>query len=338
MDIRKKHSCGIIGKKKNTEDKIMYQVWKLFLSPGQIAMLGIIVIFGLTFLVLKHPFSFLPSDHGREFAVNGGLSRGKIRGVGLVLVACFLIGGILFVPFHTEYLVYAILLICIMMSGYLDDASEHPWSDYKKGAIDLIISIVTILTFVNYNSTTILIGTAEVVIPKPVYIILGIVLLWISINVTNCSDGVDGLCASLCCVVIFSFSAIFGKQLGDLTVANYLFVSVLLAYLYFNTSPSSMLMGDAGSRALGFYLAVLSMKSGHPFVFLLLAGVLIVDGGIGLVKIFLKRFFKISILKNTRTPLHDHVRLKYQWSDSQVVIRFCICQVLLAIAAALIVL
>ena len=303
----------------------MYQVWSNFLNPGQIAMLGIVVTFLLTFLALKHPFSFLPSDHGREFAVNGGLSRGKLRGVGLVIVICFLIGSVLF------------LLVCIMLSGYLDDASETPWSDYKKGAIDLVISIVTVITFVNYNSTTICFGSMSLTIPKVVYIILGIILIWISINVTNCSDGVDGLCASLSCVVIFAFSMIFHDVLGSFTVANYLFVAALLAYLYFNTSPSSMLMGDAGSRALGFYIAILAMQSRHPFLYLLMAGVMIVDGGIGLVKVFLLRFLKIAILKNTRTPLHDHVRLKYKWSDSQVVIRFVILQILLAVIAYLIV-
>ena len=303
----------------------MYQVWSNFLNPGQIAMLGIVVTFLLTFLALKHPFSFLPSDHGREFAVNGGLSRGKLRGVGLVIVICFLIGSVLF------------LLVCIMLSGYLDDASETPWGDYKRGAIDLVISIVTVITFVNYNSTTIYFGSMSLTIPKVVYIILGIILIWISINVTNCSDGVDGLCASLSCVVIFAFSMIFHDVLENFTVANYLFVAALLAYLYFNTSPSSMLMGDAGSRALGFYIAILAMQSRHPFLYLLMAGVMIVDGGIGLVKVFLLRFLKIAILKNTRTPLHDHVRLKYKWSDSQVVIRFVILQILLAVIAYLIV-
>ena len=130
---------------------------------------------------------------------------------------------------------------------------------------------------------------------------------------------------------------IFHDVLGSFTVANYLFVAALLAYLYFNTSPSSMLMGDAGSRALGFYIAILAMQSRHPFLYLLMAGVMIVDGGIGLVKVFLLRFLKIAILKNTRTPLHDHVRLKYKWSDSQVVIRFVILQILLAVIAYLIV-
>ena len=94
-----------------------------------------------------------------------------------------------------------------------------------------------------------------------------------------------------------------------------------------------MLMGDAGSRALGFYLAVIAMKSGHPFAYIILALVVIIDGGIGLVKIFLKRFFKISILKNTLTPLHDHVRKNKEWSDTQVVFRFCIYQVVLVAVA-----
>ena len=156
----------------------MYQVWSNFLNPGQIAMLGIVVTFLLTFLALKHPFSFLPSDHGREFAVNGGLSRGKLRGVGLVIVICFLIGSVLFLPLGAEYVIYAILLVCIMLSGYLDDASETPWSDYKKGAIDLVISIVTVITFVNYNSTTIYFGNMSLTIPKVVYIILGIILIF----------------------------------------------------------------------------------------------------------------------------------------------------------------
>ena len=63
-----------------------------------------------------------------------------------------------------------------------------------------------------------------------------------------------------------------------------------------------MLMGDAGSRALGFYIAIIAMKTGHPLAYILLALVLILDGGLGLVKVSLKRFLKISILTNTRTP------------------------------------
>ena len=311
----------------------MYSFLIRFFTPNQILMVGMLVIFGLTFFLLKHPFPFLPSDHGREFAVNGNLSKGKLRGVGLTFVLCFLAGCFLFLPVDREFAIYAIMLFAMMLSGYLDDASDHPWNEYKKGLIDLIIAAVAVGTFLNFNSSVVGIGPWEVEIPKALFFALGVVLFWVSVNVTNCTDGVDGLCASLCSVTLLAFSLLFSGILAEYAMANFVFIAVLFAYLYFNTSPSSMLMGDAGSRALGFYIAVVALKSGHPFLYLLLAGVMLADGGIGLVKVFLKRFLKISILKNTRTPLHDHVRKNCGWSDTQVVVRYVILQVLLAAAA-----
>lgn len=311
----------------------MYYLLRDALSVNQIAMLGMLAAFIITFLALKFPLPFLPMDQGRAFAVNGGLSKGKIRGVGLTFVSVFILCTLLFLPITREYVIYCILLFAMMLSGYLDDASDTPWNDYKKGAIDLVISVMAMWTFVSNNTTTILLGGCRIDIPVPLYFILGVILLWVSANVTNCTDGVDGLCASLCCVVLGGFTVLFSEELGQYGIANLVFLAVLLAYLYFNSMPSSMLMGDAGSRALGFYLAVTAMKTGHPFSYLLLALVVIVDGGIGLVKIFLKRFFKISILKNTRTPLHDHVRKNKGWSDTQVVFRFSIYQILLIMLA-----
>ena len=64
----------------------MYYILNQIMNPNQIAMIGVLVAFNLTFLGLKFPFSFLPVDHGREFAVNGALSKGKTRGVGLTAV------------------------------------------------------------------------------------------------------------------------------------------------------------------------------------------------------------------------------------------------------------
>lgn len=311
----------------------MYKILSNYLSVNQIVMIGIVVAFVITFLALKRPLPFLPSDKGRDYALNGNLSKGKIRGVGLTFVVCFLICSYIFLPVDREYVIYSILLFGVMLSGYLDDASDTPWNEYKKGLIDLILSVITILAFMDFNSTTIYIGTAELIIPKVLYIILGIILFWVAINVTNCSDGVDGLCASVASVVLISFSIIFSQTLGKYAMANFLFVAVLLAYLYFNSSPSSMLMGDAGSRALGFFIAIITIKTGHPFIFILLAGVFLIDGGLGLVKVFLLRFLKIGILKKTLTPIHDHVRKKHHWSDTQVVVRFLIIQTFFSILA-----
>ena len=94
-------------------------------------------------------------------------------------------------------------------------------------------------------------------------------------------------------------------------------------------------MGDAGSRAMGFFIAMLSLKCGHPFAFLLAAIVFIADGSLGILKISLKRFLHIWILKNTLTPLHDHVRKRKVWSDEQVVARWLILQ---CVASALLLL
>lgn len=304
----------------------MYQIMRNVMTPAQISMIGVLAAFILTFLGLKFPFPFLPVDQGRAYAVNGTLSKGKTRGVGLTFVLCFVICTLIFTPFKMEYLIYCILLLAIMLSGYLDDASEKPWSDYKKGLIDLVLSIMAVWTFLSFNSNIVYFGNIEINIPVPLYFVLGVILIWISINVTNCSDGVDGLCANICCVVILSFAVIFYGALENFVSISFMMIGVLLAYLYFNSSPSSMLMGDAGSRALGFYIAVLAMKTGHPFMYVILAFMLILDGGIGLVKIFLLRFLKIKILTNTRTPLHDHARKNKGWSDTQVVFRFTLWQ------------
>ena len=310
---------------------MLYEILLSLFTQHQIVAIGMLVSFILTFLTLNMRFSFLPQDQGRAFAINGELSKGKLRGVGIVFTLDFILAAILFLPLSLEFLIYLALIFLIMLSGYLDDASEKPWNEYKKGFIDFVLSVATMVTFLSQNSTRVKLLAFEFDIPYPVYFVLGVALIWVAINVTNCSDGVDGLCASLVIVTIMSFVIIFSESLGSFGTAGLLFVAVLLAYLYFNSSPSSMLMGDAGSRALGFFIALLAMKSGHPFAYLLLSLVLIIDGGLGLLKITLIRFFKLKVMTDLRTPIHDHMRKNLSWSDTQVVMRFTIIQVILSI-------
>jgi phospho-N-acetylmuramoyl-pentapeptide-transferase len=111
-----------------------------------------------------------------------------------------------------------------------------------------------------------------------------------------------------------------------------LFSVCLLGYLWYNATPSKLLMGDAGSRAMGIFIAIALLKSGSPFIYLLVAAVLILDGGLGLIKVSLLRFLKIHILKNVTTPLHDHVRKQMGWSNAQVVFRFAIIQIVISLA------
>ena len=300
-------------------------------SQRTVDALGFLLAFALTALMDSVFREKLPQDHGRAFAVNGELSKGKARGSGLIFVLCIALVTLAVVPLRTEYIIYTVLLIASMLSGYFDDASEVAWNEYKKGLIDLVIAIVAGVTYLNFNSTAVHFLNWSFAIPYPLYLVLIVVLIWASINVVNCTDGVDGLSASLAVVSIGTFLLAYGKELGDYATAAIVFIGALLAYLWMNAKPSTLLMGDAGSRAMGFFLAVLALKSGHPFSFLLAALVFIVDGSLGILKISFKRFLHISILKNTLTPLHDHVRKRMGWSDEQVVVRWLILQ---AVASA----
>ena len=70
-----------------------------------------LLAFALTALTDSLFHNKLPHDHGREFAVNGGLSKGKARGSGLIFVLCIALVSMAFLPFKVEYVIYTVLLM-----------------------------------------------------------------------------------------------------------------------------------------------------------------------------------------------------------------------------------
>ena len=94
--------------------------------------LAFLLAFALTALMDSVFHDKLPHDHGREFAVNGALSKGKARGSGLIFVLCIALVSLAFLPFKVEYVIYTILLIASMLSGYFDDAAETAWNEYTR--------------------------------------------------------------------------------------------------------------------------------------------------------------------------------------------------------------
>ncbi|MEE0469830.1 phospho-N-acetylmuramoyl-pentapeptide-transferase [Ruminococcus sp.] len=287
--------------------------------------------FLIAFFSLKFFKRILPKDQGRAFAVNGALSEGKPRGAGIIFVTSFTLCTALFYPLDIENIIYLVLVYAAMLSGYFDDAAETPWGNLKKGLIDLVISLGIAFTYYFYNGSQVklYIIDSTFTIPAPLFIILAGVLVWTAINVTNCTDGVDGLCGSLVMTVLLPLAFMVTKSgAADMLLPMIMFVT-LAAYLWFNCSPSQMLMGDAGSRALGVFLAVMFLKTAAPFAFIPMAIVIILDGGLGLLKLSFRRFLKIkNFMEGIRTPLHDHARKNKGWSDTQVVIRFTILQII----------
>lgn len=296
-----------------------------------ILLVPLLCSFLVAFFSLKFFKRILPKDQGRAFAVNGALSEGKPRGAGIIFVTSFTLCTALFYPLDIENIIYLVLVYAAMLSGYFDDAAETPWGNLKKGLIDLVISLGIAFTYYFYNGSQVklYITNSTFTIPAPLFIILAGVLVWTAINVTNCTDGVDGLCGSLVMTVLLPLTVTVTKSgAADMLLPMIMFVT-LAAYLWFNCSPSQVLMGDAGSRALGVFLAIMFLKTSAPFAFIPMAIVIILDGGLGLLKLSFRRFLKIkNFMEGIRTPLHDHARKNKGWSDTQVVIRFTLLQII----------
>ncbi len=301
-----------------------------------IAFAGILCAFVATCILLSKLSRFLPKDLGREFAHDGKLSAGKPRGAGVIFILVFAVATLLFARVDMEIAIYLLLVVLEMLTGFFDDASSKPWGEYKKGIMDLAVSIATAITYLHYNSNVITIAALDmqVVIPPILFGILVIILVWVSINVTNCTDGVDGLSGTLTIVTLATIYIInrITQMPEDFSYVILLCMVCILGYLWYNATPSNLMMGDAGSRAMGMFISIAILKTGRPILYIPVAFMLLVDGGLGLVKVFLLRFFKIHILKNTRMPLHDHVRKVLGWSNTQTVFRFVIIQVVIAMA------
>ena len=300
------------------------------------AFVGILFTFLATIIAISRLGAYLPKDRGRDFAHDGKLSAGKPRGAGIIFVLVFVVAAVLFVPFSMENGIYLALVIVCMMTGFLDDASKSPWGEYKKGFLDLCVAALVAITFLHYNSSVVELAIFGVkfIMPPVVFALLTVVLVWTSVNVTNCSDGVDGLSGTLTIISLMTIYIVdqIKALAGNFSFMILLFSVCILGYLWYNATPSRLLMGDAGSRAMGLFISIAILKTGCPFLYIPVALVLILDGGLGLLKVALLRFLKIHILTHVRTPLHDHVRKVWNWSNTQTVFRFAIIQIILAVA------
>jgi phospho-N-acetylmuramoyl-pentapeptide-transferase len=264
-----------------------------------------------TLSLLPRLWKHLPRDRGKQLAATGHESEGKPTGAGLLLALLMLPALILCLPPSPRLWGIVLCLLLTMLSGYLDDRSNTPWGEVKKGLVDLIIAFVASLVLCKGESVVIwlpLVKDAIVLDPIP-YTIMATVLLWLSINATNCSDGIDGLAGTLTLLSLFYLGGFLYVIVGHIDAASYLLVphnamgaawaimvftcaGGLAGYLWHNAEPSAVLMGDAGSRFLGLLVGIAVLATGNPFLILCIAPVVLVNGGGGLIKLTVLRTFK----------------------------------------------
>lgn len=331
---------------------------RLLKSYAVLITLALYLGFFISYLFLPKLYSKLPRDRGREFTPGLEAAKGKPTGGGIVFISIFVVIAFLFVPLTKLQIAIVLLTWFTMLTGFLDDKSSVSWSEYRKALLDLIICFVAALVLY-YLNPKILNGeklyfwlpffTQAFAIPQWLFILLTTIILWVSINTTNCTDGVDGLSSTLALIALITMGIIFYFIIGHKAISSYLLVphlndgaswailtfalsGVLMGYLWHNAFPSKVLMGDAGSRALGFYIGTSVIVSGNPFLLLATSSIILLNGGMGLLKVFLLRFFKLHIFQNIRFPLHDHMKATRKWSSTQVLVKFMILQIIITIA------
>ena len=177
------------------------------------------------------------------------------------------------------------------------------------------------------------------------YVLFVFVVLVGSSNAVNLTDGLDGLavgCSLFAALAYAVFSyvtghAVFAKYLflpfidgaGELTVFCAAMVGACLGFLWFNSQPASVFMGDTGSLALGGAIGIVALLIKQEMILLVVGGVFVLEA--------LSVILQVASFKTTgkriflMAPIHHHFQKK-GWPESKVVIRFWIVAVILCLA------
>ena len=168
----------------------------------------------------------------------------------------------------------------------------------------------------------------------------GIFLLFIlvaSSNAVNITDGLDGLAGGLSLIVFLALGLISWNATGiegyqDIAIFCFILVGSLLGFLFFNTHPARIFMGDTGSLALGGTMASIAIITSHEVTFIILAGVFIIETLVCIIQ-------TASIMYNGKkvflmTPLHHHFE-KLGWEERDIVKTFWVVGLILAMCGVM---
>ncbi len=276
---------------------------------------------------------------------------------GLLILAAIVVSGLLWADLTNRYvLVTLTVVVAYGIIGFVDDYRKVIRKD-SKGLIArwkyFWQSVVALgVAFYLYSSATISAETS-LLVPffKEVFPQLGaffIIITYFAIvgtsNAVNLTDGLDGL-AIVPTILVAGAFAIFAYVTGNANFAEYLniphipltselvivctaMVGAGLGFLWFNTYPAQVFMGDVGSLALGGTLGVLAVLVRQELVLIIMGGVFVMETlsvilQVGSYKLRGQRIFRMA-------PIHHHYELK-GWPEPRVIVRFWIISIILVL-------
>jgi phospho-N-acetylmuramoyl-pentapeptide-transferase len=187
----------------------------------------------------------------------------------------------------------------------------------------------------------------------PVGLLLVLIYLWIVgfSNAINLTDGLDGLAVG-CTITVALVFGIMAYVAGNIKLAEYLLISYVpgvgeltiicgaliggsMAFLWYNSHPAEVFMGDTGSLALGGLIGVMAFMIHQPFTLVIVGGVFVMEllsvvFQVGWFK-YTKRRFGIGRRIFLMAPLHHHFQKK-GWPETKVVLRFWVLSLGFALA------
>ncbi len=179
------------------------------------------------------------------------------------------------------------------------------------------------------------------------YIIFAAFVIVGASNAVNLTDGLDGLAIGPVIIAATTYM-IFAYVAGHVKIANYLQINYVsgsgelaifcgaivgsgMGFLWFNTYPAQIFMGDVGSLSLGAFLGTVAVITKQEILLVLVGGLFVIEA---LSVIFQVSFFKMTSGKRIfrMAPLHHHFELK-GWPEPKVIVRFWIIAIALAMLA-----
>jgi phospho-N-acetylmuramoyl-pentapeptide-transferase len=141
-------------------------------------------------------------------------------------------------------------------------------------------------------------------------------------NAVNLTDGLDGLAAGCASIVLLSYIAItFTTRQTDLALIGACLGGACIGFLWFNSFPASIFMGDTGSLGLGGAIAALAVMTKTEVLLIVLGGIFVIEALSVLVQVFSFQMFRKRVF--LMAPIHHHFEL-LAWSETKIILRFWI--------------
>ena len=167
------------------------------------------------------------------------------------------------------------------------------------------------------------IGDASVDLGPVLYFVLVFLVIAGTSNGVNLTDGLDGLAAGSCAIVLLAYTAIafVTNEQQNLALLSACLVGACIGFLWFNAFPASIFMGDTGSLGLGGAIGALAVMTQTEVLLIIIGGIFVIEALSVAIQVFSFKAFRRRVL--LMAPLHHHFEMM-AWSETKIMLRFWI--------------